>query len=218
MALAAMDTLEAMDTAQSAPDDATAAEPASEPLRRCIVTRDVLPKDALIRFVIGPSGEVVPDVQGRLPGRGLWVKAERAALATAVAKNLFAKAARRAVETPPDLVDRTANLLRQRCLDHLGLARRAGQVVCGFEKVSDALRAARVAVLVAASDAAADGRSKLKAIAGDLPTLSSFTVAELSGALGRENVVHAALAPGRLAERLLVDAARLVGFEAGTAG
>jgi ribosomal protein L7Ae-like RNA K-turn-binding protein len=148
----------------------------------------------------------------------LWVKAERAALASAVARNLFAKAARAAVKIPPDLVDRTASLLRQRCLDQLGLARRAGQVVCGFEKVSDALRTARVAILVAANDAAADGRSKLKAMAGDLPTLSSFTVAELSGALGRENVVHAALAPGRLAERLLVDATRFAGFEADTAG
>ena len=212
-----MDALDAMDTAQSAPDDAVA-ELRSGPLRRCIVTRDVLPKDLLIRFVIGPSGEIVPDVQGRLPGRGLWVKAERAALASAVARNLFAKAARAAVKIPPDLVDRTASLLRQRCLDQLGLARRAGQVVCGFEKVSDALRTARVAVLVAAKDAAADGRSKLKAMAGGLPTLSSFTVAELSGALGRENVVHAALAPGRLAERLLMDAARLAGFEADTAG
>lgn len=212
-----MDALDAMDTAQSAPDDVVA-ELRSGPLRRCIVTRDVLPKDLLIRFVIGPSGEIVPDVQGRLPGRGLWVKAERAALASAVARNLFAKAARAAVKIPPDLVDRTASLLRQRCLDQLGLARRAGQVVCGFEKVSDALRTARVAVLVAANDAAADGRSKLKAMAGGLPTLSSFTVAELSGALGRENVVHAALAPGRLAERLLIDAARLAGFEADTAG
>jgi predicted RNA-binding protein YlxR (DUF448 family) len=212
-----MDALDAMDTAQSTTDDAVT-ELRSGPLRRCIVTRDVLPKDLLVRFVVGPSEEIVPDVQGRLPGRGLWVKAERAALASAVARNLFAKAARAAVKVPPDLVDRTASLLRQRCLDQLGLARRAGQVVCGFEKVGDALRTARVAVLVAANDAAADGRSKLKAMAGDLPTLSSFTVAELSGALGRENVVHAALAPGRLAERLLLDAARLAGFEADTAG
>ncbi|HEU5483106.1 MAG TPA: RNA-binding protein, partial [Sphingomicrobium sp.] len=166
-----MDALDAMATAQSAPDDA-AAELRSGALRRCIVTRDVLPKDLLIRFVIGPSGEIVPDVQGRLPGRGLWVKAERAALASAVARNLFAKAARAAVKIPSDLVDRTASLLRQRCLDQLGLARRAGQVVCGFEKVSDALRTARVAVLVAANDAAPDGRSKLKAMAGGLPTLS----------------------------------------------
>lgn len=219
MTLAAMDPPDAMDTAQTAPDDGDlAADPSAGPLRRCIVTREVLPKDLLIRFVIGPSGEIVPDIQGRLPGRGLWVRAERTALAAAVAKNLFAKAARRAVEVPPDLVGRTAGLLRQRCLDHLGLARRAGQVVCGFEKVAEALRAGRVGVLVAASDAAQDGRSKLKAMAGDLPTLSSFTVAELSGALGRENVVHAGLVPGRLAERLLADAARFTGLETDTAG
>lgn len=215
MALIAMDLLDAMDTTESTTDDRTA-DLSSGPLRRCIVTRDVLPKDVLVRFVIGPSGEVVPDVQGRLPGRGLWVKSERAALRSAVAKNQFAKAARRSVDVPSDLVGRTAGLLRQRCLDHLGFARRAGQVVCGFEKVRDALRAGRVGVLVAASDGAADGCAKLKAMAGRLPTLTLFTVTELSAALGRENVVHAALVPGRLAERLLVDAARLAGLDTDT--
>jgi len=217
MALIAMDAAGVMGTAQSVMDD-RADDLTSGPLRRCIVTRDVLPKEMLIRFVVGPSGEIVPDVQGKLPGRGLWVKAQRAALTSAVAKKLFAKAARRAVEVPSDLVDRTVSLLRQRCLDHLGLARRAGQVVCGFEKVSNALRSTRVGILIAADDAAADGRAKLKSMAGDLPTLTLFTIAELSGALGRENVVHAAVAPGCFAERLLADAARLSGFEADTAG
>lgn len=212
-----MDRLDAMETAESTTDD-RAAELSSGPLRRCIITREVLPKDGLIRFVIGPGGEIVPDVQARLPGRGLWVKSERAALTSAVAKNQFAKAARRSVDVPSDLLERTTRLLRQRCLDHLGLARRAGQVVCGFEKVRDALRAGRVGVLVAASDGAADGRAKLKMMAGGLPTLSQLTAVELSAALGRENVVHAALAPGRLAERLLVDAARLAGLDTDTMG
>jgi predicted RNA-binding protein YlxR (DUF448 family) len=165
-----------------------------------------------VRFVIGPSGEIVPDVRGKLPGRGLWVKAQRATLASAVAKNHFRRVAQRAVCVPSDLVPRTASLLRERCLDHLGLARRAGQVLCGFEKVRDGLRAGRVGVLVAASDGAADGRARLKAMAGELPTLAMFTATELSAALGRENVVHAALTPGRLAERLLADAARLAGL------
>lgn len=205
-----MDLLDAMDTADSRTGDRV--DLSSGPLRRCIVTRDVLPKDTLIRFVIGPSGDVVPDVQGRLPGRGLWVRSERAVLSAAVAKNHFAKAARRTVDVPSDLVERTASLLRQRCLDHLGLARRAGRVVCGFEKVRDSLRLGRVGILVAARDGAEDGRAKLRATAGDLPTLTLFTATELSAALGRENVVHAALARGRLAERLLVDAARLAGL------
>jgi uncharacterized protein len=194
-------------------DGATDA-PMTGPLRRCIVTRDVLPKESLIRFVVGPAADVVPDIAGKLPGRGLWVKAERAALAGAVAKNLFAKAARQSVTVPADLVDRTVVLLSHRCLDLIGLARRAGQVVCGFEKVRDALRNGRVGLVLAAADGAADGRGKLEALAGELPILAQFTAAELSAALGRENVVHAALAPGRLAERLIVDSARLAGLRA----
>jgi uncharacterized protein len=191
--------------------ESRAEEVMSDPLRRCIVTRDILPKDALIRFVIGPSGEIVPDVQGKLPGRGLWVKAERGALASAVAKGRFAKAARQPVDVSPDLVDRTAALLRQRCLDLIGLSRRAGQAVCGYERVRKALRDEGVGVLIAAADGAEDGRRRLKAMASDVPTLALFTTAELSAAFGRENVVHAALAAGRLAERLIAESARLAG-------
>jgi uncharacterized protein len=187
----------------------------AEPLRRCIATREVLPKASLVRFVVGPAGDVVPDVSGKLPGRGFWVKAERTALANAVAKNLFAKAARQSVAVPSDLVDRTGALLARRCLELIGLARRAGQAVCGFEKVRDALRKERVGVVLAAADGAADGRGKLKALAGERATVALFTAAELSASLGRENVVHAALAPGRLAERLIAESARLAGLQAG---
>jgi predicted RNA-binding protein YlxR (DUF448 family) len=198
-----------LDTSEDVADAALAG-----PLRRCIVTREVLPKESLVRFVVGPAGEVVPDIAGKLPGRGLWAKAERAVLAKAVDKNLFAKAARQSVNVPPDLVDRTVALLSQRCLDVIGLARRAGQAICGFEKVRDALRNGRVGIVLAAADGAADSRGKLKALAGELPTLALFTVAELSASLGRENVVHAALTPGRLAERLIAESARLAGLRA----
>jgi len=202
-----------VDALPGAADDATDA-PTTGPLRRCIATREVLPKESLVRFVIGPAADAVPDIAGKLPGRGLWVKAERAALASAVAKNLFAKAARQSVTVPADLVDRTVVLLSHRCLDLIGLARRAGQVVCGFEKVRDALRNGRVGLVLAAAEGADDGRRKLDALAGELPILAQFTAAELSAALGRENVVHAALAPGRLAGRLRVDSARLAGLRA----
>jgi predicted RNA-binding protein YlxR (DUF448 family)/ribosomal protein L7Ae-like RNA K-turn-binding protein len=215
VALTDMAPIETMgvDASLGATDDATDA-PMTGPLRRCIVTREVLPKESLVRFVVGPAVDAVPDIAGKLPGRGLWVKAERAVLASAVAKNLFAKAARQSVTVPADLVDRTVVLLSRRCLDLIGLARRAGQAVCGFEKVRDALRNGRVGLVLAAVDGAADGRGKLEALAGELPILAQFTVAELSAALGRENVVHAALAPGRLAERLIVDSARLAGLHA----
>ena len=209
--MAAIDTMGADAPLRTAEDSDF---PATGPLRRCIVTREVLPKESLIRFVIGPAGDLVPDISGKLPGRGLWVKAERAVLASAVAKNLFAKVARQSVDVPADLVDRTVVLLSHRCLDLIGLARRAGQVICGFEKVRDALRGRRVALVLAAADGAADGRGKLRALSGALPTLALFGGADLSAALGRENVVHAAMAPGRLAERLIAESARLAGLRA----
>jgi uncharacterized protein len=183
------------------------------PLRRCVVSREVLPKAALIRFVVGPDGAIVPDVGEQLPGRGLWVKAAADALAAA-AKGQFAKAARRPVTVAPDLAARTEALLTQRCLDIVGLARRAGQAVAGFEKVREALAHGRAAVLLAAADGAADGRAKLQAGARGVPLIELFSVAQLSAALGRENVVHAALGPGRLAERLVADAGRLAGVRA----
>lgn len=172
------------------------------------------PKAELIRFVVAPDGKLVPDLAGRLPGRGLWLSARRDIVAAAVTKRLFARAARRAVLVDVDLADRLEALLAGRCRDDIGLARRAGQAVAGFAKVEAALADGRVAVLVAASDGAADGRGKLKALAPDLPRVEALTGAELAAAFGREHVVHAALAPGRLAEALLADAARLAGFRA----
>lgn len=196
-------------------------EPAEEagPLRRCLATGAVLPKDGLIRFVIGPEGEVVPDLDERLPGRGLWLSAERIAFERAVARNLFSKAARRAVRTAPDLRERTARLLERRCLDTLGLANRAGQAVAGYEKVREALRQRRVGragapgLLVEAADGSLDQRGKVTALAPDLPVVDRFPANLLAGALGREHAVHAVLARGRLADAVLRDSARLAGLE-----
>jgi uncharacterized protein len=197
--------------------DPQVAEPAIDeiavgPLRRCLVTREVLPKTDLIRFVVGPDAMLVPDVAGRLPGRGLWVKAQGEVLAAAVAKRLFAKAAKQQVEVPADLIERTGALLAQRCLDLLGLARGAGQAVAGFEKVRDWLATGRAGLLLAAADGAADGRRKLAQLAQGIPVLTLFSSVELSAALGRDNVVHAALAKGGLAERMKVEAGRLAGL------
>ncbi len=114
------------------------------PLRRCIASGTVGPKDGMIRFVIAPDGEVVPDLEESLPGRGLWVTADRAALAKAMGKSVFAKAARRAVKVPPDLAERLERLLERRCLNGLGLARRAGHVLAGYEKVREALKVNQV--------------------------------------------------------------------------
>lgn len=160
----------------------------------------------------------MPDLAGKLPGRGLWLTARRDIVATALAKRLFARAARRPVVVDDDLANRIEALLAERCRAEIGLARRAGKAVMGFTKVEAALRATGgAAVLLAASDGAVDGRGKLKALAPALPVVEVLTGAELGAAFGREHVVHAALMPGRLADALLADAARLAGFRAAAA-
>ena len=188
---------------------------ARDPLRRCIVTGTVQVKAGMIRFVIGPDGTVVPDLENVLPGRGLWVSAGRPALDRAVARNAFAKAARRQVRVEPGLADRLVIMLERRCLDLIGLARRAGQAVAGYEKVREALKTGQVGragapgLLLAARDGSDDGRSKLRGLAGALPLVEEFEAAALGAALGRDNAVHAVLARGALAERLKVEAGRL---------
>ena len=190
------------------------------PDRRCIVTGQVRPKAEMLRFVLSPAGEVVPDLGAGLPGRGIWLSARRDVVNTALAKRLFARAARRAAIVPDDLADRVEELLVRRCLDALGLARRAGQAVCGYEKVRAEIKARRAAAVIEARDAAADGRGKMRALATGLPVVELFDAAELGGVFGRETAVHVAMAPGGLADRLLRETALLAGFrpqaEAGT--
>jgi predicted RNA-binding protein YlxR (DUF448 family) len=196
------------------PEDADLPE-AEGPERRCIATGAVRPKAELIRFVVGPDGEIVPDLADRLPGRGLWVSAEREALRRAQAKGLFAKAARQSVRAPDDLVDRVEALLHRSCIDLIGMARRAGQAVAGYEKVHAWLAEGRAAVLLAASDGAADGRAKLAALATavrPVPLVEIFSADTLGMASARDRMVHAAIARGGLAERLVAEAARLNGI------
>jgi hypothetical protein len=180
--------------------------------RRCVARQESRPREALVRFVVDPAGAVVPDVAGRLPGRGVWLTAERGAISLAVAKGLFAKAARRRVQIAPDLADQVETMLVRRCLDLIGLARRGGQLVAGFDQVAEALRRGEAALLLAARDGAMDGRRKLRALARGLPVIEAFDRRELGGAIGRDEVVHVALAPGGLARRLRVECARLAGF------
>jgi uncharacterized protein len=191
-------------------------ELASGPLRRCIVTGAVRPKAELLRFVVAPDASIAPDVAGRLPGRGLWLTARRDIVAAAVGKRLFARAARAPVTAPDDLADRIEGLLIQRCRDLVGLARRAGQAVAGFEKVREALREGAAAVLIAAADGGESGRDKLRRLGAALPLVDALSAAELGQAFGREHVVHAAVGPGRLARALAVAAERLTAFRAGS--
>jgi len=197
---------------------ATLASEAKEgqgPLRRCLVTGESRPKAELLRFVVGPNREIVPDVAERLPGRGLWTLARRDIVAAAVKKRLFQRAARAQVTVEDGLPDRVEALLLGRVLDLIGLARRAGLAVAGFAKVEAALRGRQAAVLLAASDGSADGRLKLEALAPGLPRVELLGTHELGAAFGRESAVHAALKRGPLAEAVLVEAQRLAGFRDG---
>jgi predicted RNA-binding protein YlxR (DUF448 family) len=185
--------------------------------RRCIVTGEALAESQLIRFVADPEGRIVPDVAAVLPGRGIWVSASHEILGRAIAKKLFGRATKAQVTAEPDLVDRTEAQLVARMSGDLGMARRSGAIALGFDNVARALDGhPPPAVLVEASDGAADGRRKLAGTAaarGLKPVLVDvLTGAELSLALGRENVIHAALKPGKLAERLVFQAGRLEGF------
>ncbi len=187
------------------------------PLRRCLVTGEVHPKQDLVRFVAGPDGRIHPDVAERLPGRGLWTLARRDIVARAVKKRLFGRAARSAVGVDEDLDQRVEALLARRAIDLIGLARRAGLAVCGFAKVEAALNAGKGGVLIAAVDGGTDGRGKLRARAPGLPVVEVLTSAEIGSAFGRESAVHALLRAGPLAEAFMATAARLAGFR-GAAG
>ena len=199
-----MATYESEDPARSAPACGNG--------RRCIVSGDVLPRESMIRFVVGPDNSVVPDILGKLPGRGLWVRANRGSLATAVAKGRFAYAARQRVIAPEDIADRVGVLLTKRCIDLIALARRAGEAVAGYEKVGAWLRERHVALLVEAADGADGGRNKILSRAAGVPVVDCLVAAELGQAFGRERAVHAAIAAGALADRLRMEASRLGGF------
>lgn len=186
--------------------------------RRCIVTRQSGDRDALIRFVVSPEGEAVPDLAERLPGRGLWLSARGDIVRQACRENSFSKAARQSVKVPADLPARLVDLLDRRCLEHIGLARRSGQAVAGFEKVRAAVAGGTVALLLEASDGAADGREKIARMAPESVTLSHWTAAQLGGPFGRDEVVHAAILAGGIADRLLRDARRLEGMRYDGAG
>jgi hypothetical protein len=179
------------------------------------MTGRVAPRETLLRFVVAPDGAVVPDVAARLPGRGLWLTPSRDIVAAAVAKRAFSRAAKAPVTAPADLPERVEALLARRCGELIGLARRSGLAVGGFEKVREALRGGRVGVLVAAADGAAEGREKIAALGAGLRVVDVLTAAELGAAFGREHLVHAALAAGRLAEDFVAASGKLAGFRAG---
>ena len=180
--------------------------------RRCIVSGRTESPAGLIRFAVDPDGVVVPDVAERLPGRGMWVAAERSLLEEAVERNAFSRAARQSVRVPPTLVADTERAVANRALDLLGLARRSNRIALGFDAVREAVRNNAAAVVLTATDASSNAHAKGVEFSAERPHIVVLSVAEMSLALGRENVVHAALAPGQLTERFLREALRLRGL------
>jgi uncharacterized protein len=187
------------------------------PLRRCIVTRERLPKERMIRFVVGPDRTLVPDLAATLPGRGIWLSASGDVIETARAQGglgrVFARAVRGPVNVPLDLPVVLDAALVRRIGESLGLARRAGQAVAGFDKAREWLRSGRGRLVLQASDGSAAERARFLAGAGESVTvLDPLSTADLGRVFGRDHVVHVAISPGRLGERLAIDAARLNGL------
>ncbi|NBC31491.1 MAG: RNA-binding protein [Alphaproteobacteria bacterium] len=207
-----------MGSAASARSAGAADNPDQGPTRRCVVTRRVLSKGRLIRFVVSPDGVLTPDLSEKLPGRGYWVSADRAVLERALTKGYFSRAAKVTVRAPDGLLDHLVAALGERCRNTVELARRAGQAVSGFEKVRAWALSGRAAVLVTASDGAENGRKKLEGLAAGRPLVVCLDSAALSTAFGRGPVIHAALAGGALAERLVTEAGRLSGLTSPRAG
>lgn len=184
--------------------------------RRNIADGETGDRETMVRFVIAPDGVVVVDLEGKLPGRGLWLAANRDVLEGGRLAALFSRAAREKVTVPADLADKLEALLASRCQNLMGLARRAGLMVAGYEQVRGALRAGKAAVLIAASDGADDGRNKVRHLAPDLPLIDSLTSAEIGAALGAGAMVHAALSDGRLAREILTTADKLGALRRGS--
>jgi hypothetical protein len=189
--------------------------------RSCVVTRQVKHPDALLRFVLGPEGVVVPDIKRKLPGRGVWVGLSKALVAQAVKKQAFSRALKEKVVAEADLPDLVETLLRRDALQALSIANKAGLVITGFAKVEASIVSGAVSALVHASDGKADGKRKLgQALRRQFgpdsrPEIGEFTVDELDAALGRGNVVHAALGSGPAAKVFLASSHRFAVYRGG---
>jgi uncharacterized protein len=192
--------------------------------RYCVATRTVQPVENLIRFVVGPDGQTVPDLKRKLPGRGVWVTATQEALAAAIKGRAFARGFKRDVRVSADLVSRTERLLEKAALDALAMANKAGLVAVGFTRVEGALTHDRVIALLHAAEAGSDGVKKLDAARRRSPNARSAAViaflssSQLDLALGRPNVVHAALLAGPVSETVLARLRRLERFRTGDLG
>ena len=191
--------------------------PRRERERRCIVSGEHDSGANLIRFALSPDGMVTPDVAAKLPGRGAWVRADRATLEQAAKKGAFARAFKTQASVPDGLADTVETLLSRRCLDQLGMAQRAGAIAVGATQVDAAIRAKPALLLIEANDGAEEGREKLMSLHIGLwgrppAAVGCFSSSDLGVALGRERVIHACLLQERLASVWAAEIGRLSGF------
>ena len=183
--------------------------------RMCVVTRQVLDEAQLIRFVRGPEGAVVPDINRKLPGRGVWVSLSKSRVAEAVKRKAFTRGLGEGSEAGVDLPDQVGGLLRKAAVSYISLAKKAGEAVAGNAKVEEMVASGRARLVIHAQEAAQNGRQKIDRLSGPgVETLGFFTSTELDLAFGRTNVIHAAVAKGGLAEKLLQAARRAEAYAA----
>ena len=179
--------------------------------RKCIATGQVLTKGELVRFVLGPNNILYPDPENKLPGRGMWVKADRSAIAKAETEKLFSQAAKQSINCIENLAEKVEDLIAKRIIKLIGLSRKSGQCICGYEKVKDWLKKDMVKVLIQSCDGSDREKSRLKT-PKDGNFIGWLNSKELGKAFGRENITHCALASGGLTQRIVEDAQRLRGL------
>ena len=187
-------------------------KPNKSPERKCIATGKVCDKSGLIRFVIGPDGAIVPDLLEKLPGRGIWVSADKDALQTAIEKNLFSKSAKTKVSTPDDLLNFVEGRLANRVIDLISLARKSGEAITGFENVKEALLAESAVLLFQASDGSSRQKSKFKPPSGPDSYFDCLDQSELGRAFGRQYAIHVAALGGGLTDKIQLEAQKLRGL------
>lgn len=183
------------------------------PERRCLASGDSGPTVGMVRFVVGPDAIVVPDIAGKLPGRGMWVTSDRAAIEKVVKKGLFSRAAKTKVNVPDDLADQVEKLLRQRLTNNVAMARKAGIAICGLEKVKTALETGKAKLLLQASNGSERAKRELRPPKGEETRIECLNSDELGLAFGRDSVIHAAIMPGGISKRVLLEANRLIGLQ-----
>jgi len=189
-------------------------EPETGPLRRCLVRRESYPRETMLRFVIGPENNLVFDITATLPGRGLWLSASPDVIQKSLKSGAFSRAAKRQVSVPPDLAALVEAALRRRVAELIGLARRGGNAIAGFEKAREVLTSGKAGLVVQAADGSVEERSRF--IGGrDIPVVSALDSAELGRIFGREQAVHVVITAGPLAVKIQNEVLRLAGVAGG---